>query len=144
MEPLEPSRRRKPRSAFTLLEMLIVIALIALLAGFTIANLDKIFGGSQADVARVFVSSSMQAPLTSYKIHMGSYPPSLQALLTPPDGGAERWKGPYLKTPGNTVPRDPWQRPYQYRFPGTKNPGSYDLFSFGEDGVESADDIGNW
>ena len=143
----ESSRSRKPRTAFTLLEMLIVIALIALLAGFTIANLDKIFGGSQTDLARVFVTSAMQAPLTSYKIHMGSYPTTaqgLQTLLTSPDGGGDRWKGLYLKTPGNKVPVDPWQKPYQYRHPGTRNPGSYDLFSLGEDGVESADDIGNW
>ncbi|BET65392.1 type II secretion system major pseudopilin GspG [Opitutales bacterium ASA1] len=147
MSSLKNSLRRRTRAAFTLLEMLIVIALIALLAGFTIANLDKLFGGSQEDVARVFVTSSMQAPLTAYKIQMGSYPSTaqgLQALLTAPDGASSRWKGPYLKTPGNAVPLDPWQKPYQYRFPGTRNPGSYDLFSFGPDGVESGDDIGNW
>ncbi len=143
----EPSRRRNPRAAFTLFEMLIVIALIALLAGVAITNVDKIFGQNQETIARIFVSDTMKAPLTSYKIHMGSYPSTaqgLQALLTSPDGSGERWKGPYLDTSGNKLPVDPWQNPYQYRYPGTKNPGKYDLFSYGPDGVESADDIGNW
>ncbi len=138
---------RARRAAFTLFEMLIVIALIALLAGVAITNVDKIFGQNQETLARIFVNDSMKAPLTSYRIDMGSYPSTaegLQALLTSPEGGGDRWNGPYLDTSGNRVPLDPWQRPYQYRFPGTRNTGKYDLFSFGPDGVESADDIGNW
>lgn len=138
---------RRRRAAFTLFEMLIVIALIALLAGVAITNVDKIFGQNQVQIAQIFVSDTMKAPLTSYRIHMGSYPTTaqgLQALLTAPDGASDRWKGPYLDTSGNKLPVDPWQHPYQYRYPGTKNPEKYDLYSYGPDGVESGDDIGNW
>jgi len=140
-------QRRLARAGFTLFEMLIVIALIALLAGVAITNVDKIFGQNQETIARIFVNDTMKAPLTSYRIHMGSYPTTaqgLQALLTPPEGSSGKWKGPYLDTPGNKLPEDPWGRPYQYRYPGTKNPDRYDLFSLGPDGVESDDDIGNW
>jgi general secretion pathway protein G len=49
-----------------------------------------------------------------------------------------------MDVPGNRLPVDPWKNPYQYRYPGTKNTDGYDVFSFGPDGVESADDIGNW
>lgn len=140
-------RRRGRRSAFTLFEMLIVIALIALLAGVAIVNIDKIFGSNQESIARTFVTSAIKGPMTAYRVNMGGYPSTaqgLQALLTPPEGSTGRWKGPYLDTTGNKIPTDPWGNPYQYRYPGTKNTDRYDLFSFGPDGVESADDIGNW
>lgn len=139
--------RRHARAGFTLFEMLIVIALIAMLAGVAITNVDKIFGQNQEAIAKMFVSDSMKAPLTSYRIHMGSYPNTaqgLQALLTAPDASSGKWKGPYIDTAGNKLPEDPWGNPYQYRYPGTKNQGKYDLYSWGPDGVESADDIGNW
>jgi general secretion pathway protein G len=144
---MEEPRTHSRRAAFTLFEILIVIALIALLAGVAITNVGKIFGSSQEQLAELFVNDSMKAPLTSYRINMGSYPTTqegLQALLTSPEGSSGRWKGPYIETKGGALPVDPWGSPYQYRYPGTRNPDSYDLFSYGPDRQESADDIGNW
>jgi general secretion pathway protein G len=147
---IEPSmnsthpRRHGRRAAFTLMEILIVIALIALLVGLSVTKLGGLLTGGEKDIAQQFVNSSLKAPLMAYRIRLGSYPTTaqgLQALLAAPEG-ATKWSGPYIE--GGKIPEDPWKRPYQYRCPGTKNPDGYDVFSFGPDGVESADDIGNW
>lgn len=143
-----PRQPRGRRAAFTLFEILIVVALIALLAGVAVVNADKIFGQNQEQVARIFVKESLEVPLTSYKIAMGGYPTTeegLQALVTAPASGAERWRGPYIKTDGGKLPVDPWGSAYLYRYPGTHNPDRYDLWSTGPDRKDgTADDIGNW
>lgn len=125
--------------------MLIVLAIIALIVSFVVTNFSGIFGGAQDDVARNFVHNGLEAPLTAYRIHMGSYPTNeqggLNALLTAPAERASRWNGPYIKQ----APIDPWGNAYNYRFPGTKNPEGYDLWSSGPDGTTGTpDDIGNW
>lgn len=140
---LTSSMHKRNRRGFSLIEMLIVLGIIALIAGFVVGNLGGIFGGAQVDTAKTFVESSLEAPLMQYKLHTGSYPSTaegISALLSAPTSKATKWRGPYIKQ----IPEDPWGNPYQYRFPGTKNTGSYDLYSWGPDGTESADDIGNW
>lgn len=135
-------------SAFTLLEILVVLAIIGLLAGLAITNSDKIFGQSQDAVTRIFVRDSLKTSLVRYKIDLGDYPSTaegLAALITAPAGKAERWRGPYIEATANRLPSDPWGEPYQYRYPGLKNKGGYDLFSKGPDKTEGTeDDIGNW
>lgn len=135
-------------SAFTLLEILVVLAIIGLLAGLAITNSDKIFGQSQEAVARIFVRESLKTSLVRYRIDLGDYPSTaegLAALMVPPANKAEKWRGPYIEATGNRLPLDPWSESYQYRFPGVKNKGTYDLFSKGPDKTEGTeDDIGNW
>lgn len=141
---------RRAQSAFTLLEILIVLAIIGLLVGLGVKNADKILGGSQASVASIFVNDTLKTSLVRYRIDMGDYPSTaegLEALATAPSARAERWKGPYIEAKGNKLPLDPWGETYQYRYPGTQNKatGGYDLFSKGPDKVEGTeDDIGNW
>ena len=139
---------KSSRAAFTLLEILVVLAIIGLLAGLAVSNSDKIFGHSQEAVAKIFVRDSLKTSLVRYRIDLGDYPSTtegMQALLSAPANKGDRWRGPYIDSPGNKLPVDPWGEPYQYRFPGTKNKGGYDLFSKGPDKVEgSDDDIGNW
>ena len=138
----------RSRAAFTLLEILVALAIVGLLAGLAVANADKILGHGQEAVAKAAVRDTFKSCLVGYRMAMGDYPSTaegLQALLTAPANHPDRWRGPYFDTPGNKLPIDPWGENYVYRYPGTKNKGGYDLFSKGPDKIEgNEDDIGNW
>ena len=133
-------------AGFTLLEILVVLAIIGLLAGLAITNVDKIFGGAQVTTTQLQVRDGMKTVLVSYKIHMGDFPSTsegLQALFTPPANRADRWHGPYLESQKHII--DHWGEQLQYAYPGTRNKTSYDLWSKGPDKQSgTADDIGNW
>lgn len=147
---LHASRRRvaSRQRAFTLLEILVVLAIIGLLVGLVVSNTDRIFGQSQEAVARIFVRDSMKTPLIRYRIDLGDYPSTsegLGVLLAAPGGQPEKWRGPYVEAAGGQTPLDPWGQAYEYRYPGVKNTASYDLYSKGPDkAAGTADDIGNW
>jgi general secretion pathway protein G len=134
------------RRGFTLVEILVVITIVVLLAGLAITNLNKVLGSSQVDVAKLFVNQGLKTALFTFRMQMGNYPTTdegLQALITAPQGKADRWRGPYIE--GNSIPLDPWKQPYQYRYPGVHNKDGYDLWSIGPDGKDQTDDdIGNW
>lgn len=140
------NRKRRKQAGFSLIEILIVIALIAILATVTITNVGGIFEGRKGEVAEIFVKQTVKIGFQTYKLDVGNYPSSeegIAALVKAPAGKEARWKGPYLEE----LPKDPWANDYKYRFPGSKNVNGargYDIWSLGPDGVESADDIGNW
>jgi general secretion pathway protein G len=133
---------------FTLIEILVVISIIALLAGLTISNFGRSYENSRIDVAKLFVNQSMKTPLLTYSFHMGGFPTTeegLQALMTAPVSKADRWRGPYLEPTTKMPVLDPWNEPYQYRCPGQHNKTSYDIWSKGPDKADGTDDdIGNW
>ncbi len=140
--------RRLARKGFTLLEILIAVAIVGMLVGIAVTNIDKILGVSQEGVAKLFVNESLKTSLVRYRIDIGDYPSTddgLKALVVAPEGKQDRWRGPYVEAKGGNLPLDPWGTAYQYRYPGTKNTEAYDLFSVGRDKTpDTADDIGNW
>jgi general secretion pathway protein G len=131
-------------SGFTLLELLVVLVIIGLLAGYVAPQYFSQIGKSEAKVARAQIESFDKA-LAQYRIDIGRYPPTelgLAALVTRP-ASEQKWGGPYL---AKAVPPDPWGKPYIYRSPGQH--GEYDLYSLGKDGVHGgtneSTDIVNW
>lgn len=130
---------------FTLMELLIVLAILGLLATFAVPRVIQFLSTAKADTADVQIES-LESALEFYFLDTGTYPTSadgLQALIRQPDGVA-RWNGPYVnKAEGLT---DPWGTPYNYRFPGEH--GTYDIFSFGADNAEGGEgeaaDVTNW
>lgn len=116
-----------------------------MLIGFGVANADKLFGDNQEAITRMKVNDSFDVPLFKYRTDLGNYPTTeqgIKALLTQPSNARGKWKGPYINDASDII--DVWGNELKYRFPGTKNPAKYDLYSLGPDGVESSDDIGNW
>jgi len=89
--------------------------------------------------AKEFVNDTINEPIMTYASSLGEFPPNLASLQTNVRRDP-RWSGPYLK---QTI-IDPWGNYYRYAYPGTHNKDTYDVWSLGPDGVESADDIGNW
>jgi type II secretion system protein G len=92
-------RRRSRDGAFTMMELLVVLAILGLLAGLAISNVSGIFGGAQVSTAQIFVKESMKAPLFTYSLHMGGFPSTaegLPALIAPPGEKSDRWHGPYI------------------------------------------------
>jgi general secretion pathway protein G len=130
---------------FTLLELLVVMVIIGLLAGFVAPRYFAQVGKSQVKVARAQIDALDKA-LDQFRIDVGRYPTTeegLQALVAQPSGEAS-WAGPYLK---KGVPPDPWGRPYLYQQPGTHG-GDFDLQSYGKDGRSGGAgedaDVTNW
>ena len=129
---------------FTLVEMLLVLTILAILAGIVIPNLANKAERARVTAAKTEVATLASA-LTEYEIDNGSYPKTsdgLQALIVKPRGGNDAWKGPYLQK--NKVPLDPWKNPYVYEVPGKHNQAFFDLYSKGKDGVGGKEAIGNW
>jgi general secretion pathway protein G len=121
---------QRKQQGFTLLELLVVIVIIGLLAGYVAPRYFSQVGKSEIQVARAQIDS-LEKALDQYRLDMRRYPSTeegLQALIAKP-GDAQAWSGPYLK---KAVPLDPWGRAYVYRTPGQK--GEFELISYGRDG----------
>ena len=132
-----PARRvGGSRSAFTLLEVLVVLLVIGLLAALVGPQIVGRVSDARTTAARTQLELFALA-LDSYRLDNGSYPTTEQGLAAlrerPRRGPAPiNWRGPYLR---KEVPLDPWGRPYGYRSPGEKHPTGYDLVTLGRDGA---------
>ncbi len=121
------------QQGFTLLELLVVLAILGLLIGLVAPAALRQLGSAKEKIAHQSIER-LAGVLDIYKLDVGSYPTTeqgLQALITQPSG-VTRWNGPYLK--GEKVPEDPWGRPYVYRLPSQRPGHDYDLYSSGPTG----------
>jgi general secretion pathway protein G len=115
---------------FTLLELLVVIVIIGLLAGYVGPKYFGQIGKSETKVAKAQIDAFEKA-LDAYRLDIGRYPSTeqgLAALVTRP-ANEPKWQGPYLR---KDVPPDPWGKPYSYKAPGAR--GDFDIISLGKDG----------
>ena len=122
---------RRNHSGFTLLELLVVLLIIALLAGYVGPKLFGEVGKAKTKTAASQMKSIAGA-LDQYRLDTGRYPSNELGLnaLTKKPPEESKWSGPYLM---KDVPNDPWDKPYIYRIPG-ENGRDYDLLSYGLDG----------
>jgi len=125
--------RYRRDAGFTILEVLVVVAIIGMLIGLVAPAALRQLGGARQSIAKQSIER-LSTVLDLYALDMGVYPTTdqgLLALLRKP-AGAGNWNGPYLK--GDAVPVDPWSRPYTYRRPSQRPGKDFDLCSGGPNG----------
>jgi general secretion pathway protein G len=138
-------RQVRGDDGFTLLELLVVLAIMGLLAAIIAPQVLKYLGSSRTQTAKVQIQN-VGAALELYRLDVGHYPTQdegLAATLAAPPSAAG-WNGPYLVKRSALI--DPWGQPYLYRNPGKH--GEVDIYSLGSDKAEGgsgeAADVGNW
>ncbi|WP_269531865.1 type II secretion system major pseudopilin GspG [Chitinimonas sp. BJYL2] len=122
---------------FTLLELLVVLLIIGLLAGFVGPKYFGQIGRSEQKVAKAQIDAFDKA-LDQYRVDVGRYPTTdqgLAALFAAP-AGEGKWRGPYLK---KAIPADPWNNAYKYTSPG-QDGRDFDIISYGKDGKAGGTD----
>lgn len=134
---MDRTRKKFARNrGFTLMEILLVVIIIGLLASLIFPNLMGRFERSKEEIAKAQVellSSAVQA----FILDVGRCPKDLQELIQSDD---PKWRGPYLSK--REIPKDPWDREYQYKCPGDHGP--FDLYSLGPNGKLDEKSIKNW
>jgi general secretion pathway protein G len=137
-------QRAGGQSGFTLMELLVVLAILGLLMSLVGPTVLNQLGGAKTKTAAIQIKDLEQS-LEMYKLDVGRFPSTdqgLQALVTRP-GDVVGWNGPYLKS---RVPLDPWKGEYHYKYPGER--GELDIFTYGQNGSPGGEgedaDVGNW
>jgi len=134
------------KSAFTLIEMMIVVVIIVALASMIVPRLSGRTEQAKRSVAIADINSNISMALKLYELDNGNFPSTEQGLKALQNASSSapvpaNWNGPYLEK----EPTDPWGNPYRYKCPGSFNKATYDLFSVGKDVTEGTDDdITNW
>ena len=135
-------RTRNQRAAFTLIEVMIVVIILAALAAMVVPYLGDVPNQAKCNITKVDLSQ-IGMVLQLYKLETGSFPKDLNALKSVPPGVAGRTTPYYFK---DLI--DAWKAPFKYKCPGSHNntPG-YDLYSTGPNKLDdngALDDISNW
>ena len=125
------NKRLQRDDGFTLIEILVVMAIIAMLAVMVAPNLFNQQAGAMRDVARTEIST-LEAALDIYRLDIGEYPDTLDGLMED-DTDRASWNGPYLR---RAVPTDPWDNEYVYEGNGRE----FTLISYGADGMSGGEE----
>ncbi len=131
-------RNKRKNKAFTLVEVLVVIVLLALIATIYVPKMFKGLGEQKRKLARTQIAY-IESAIITFQLDCGRLPDEslgLEELITPPADLEEKWNGPYLK---KSELYDPWENPYIYAEEGEINMGSFDLTSYGADGTEGGE-----
>ena len=131
-------RNRRENKAFTLVELLVVIVLLALIASVYVPKMFKGMGAQRSKMAKTKMAT-IESAIITFQLDCGRFPDEslgLDELITLPADLEEKWKGPYLK---QSQLLDPWEYPYIYVEEGEINPGSFDLISYGKDAAEGGE-----
>jgi len=128
-------RRFAPRrdAGFTLVELLVVLAILGLLVGIAVPKLFQYFSRAKEQAAQIQINTLAQ-DLDLFLLDVGRYPTEqegLKALVAAPPN-LERWAGPYVAQ--SSLLNDPWGHPYVYRVPSRRPGQAYDLYTLGPDG----------
>ena len=139
------TNRMRRRGAFTLVELLLVLTILAIMAGIVLPKMSGRTEQARVASAKTEIATFSTA-LGAYEVDNEGFPKGRNGLLSlvQKPSNAKNWHGPYLENTA-TVPLDPWGNAYIYECPGKHNPSGFDLMSMGPDGrVGGDDDICNW
>jgi general secretion pathway protein G len=135
--------RCRERRGFTLMEVLLVLAILVILFSTAVGIYTGVQASSEINAAKVQIGA-IESAVDRYRASAREYPTAIEDLNQQPAHlSPNRWAGPHIEE----IPNDPWGNPYQYAYPGTQNAqfDKPDIWSWGPDrqsGTE--DDIGNW
>ena len=140
----DKGQRVQRQAGFTLMELLVVLAILGLLMSLVGPRVLNQLGGAKTKTAAIQIRDLEQS-LEMYKLDVGRFPTTgegLKALVVKP-GSSAGWNGPYLKS---DVPLDPWKREYLYKYPGDRS--ELDIYTYGQNGSPGGEgedsDVGNW
>jgi general secretion pathway protein G len=129
-----------------MIEIMVVVVILGILAATIVPQFMGTTYDAKVSTARSNIAE-LENALERFNIHMDRFPTTeegLKALVEAPPGSEQKWRGPYVKL----LRPDPWNNPFQYRYPGAHKSTGFDLWSRGADGVDGGEkegaDIGNW
>lgn len=130
--------RRDKERGFTLVELLVVLAILGLLIALVAPALIRQLGSAKHKIAEQSIER-LSGILDLYRLDVGNYPTSSQGLaaLSQNTGNVAGWNGPYIKDSSGI--NDPWGRPYQYKSPSDRPGHAFDIISLGADGRQGGD-----